>query len=162
MLKRLLLEAWDKWRGSVRDPAPPPDPGGHAALGWACHARGDAAGAERHARNAVALGLDVNSAYLLLAALELPGAYYIDILARIHQLLRPRTYVEIGVFKGKSMVLAGPDTDSIGIDPEPQPAFDLGPRCRILAMTSDAYFATRDLGMQAGIVILATRKKSAA
>lgn len=48
--------------------------------------------------------------------LELPGVYYTEILAHIHEVLLPRTYVEIGVFKGTSMALAGPGTDAIGIE----------------------------------------------
>lgn len=96
MLKRMLLEAWRKGRGPGRDAASPVDSGSDAVLGWACLARGDAIGAERHARAALAREIDVGTAYLLLAALELPGMYYTEILARIHQVLRPRTYVEIG------------------------------------------------------------------
>ncbi|MSQ55730.1 MAG: class I SAM-dependent methyltransferase [Betaproteobacteria bacterium] len=150
MLKRMLLEAWRKGRGPGRDAASPVDSGSDAVLGWACLARGDAIGAERHARAALAREIDVGTAYLLLAALELPGMYYTEILARIHQVLRPRTYVEIGVFEGKSMALAGPETDVIGIDPAPQAAVEQGPRRRIVAMTSDAYFAAHDLAAELG------------
>ncbi len=178
MLNEILKEAWRKLRGAAVGEAPSPEraqallrsgdaaaahamllrlvqesplePGGHAALGWACRALGDDAGAERHARDALALKADVNSAHLLLATLELRGVYYVEILARIHQVLRPRTYVEIGVFKGKSIVLARPETDAIGIDPEPRPVVELGPRCRIVAMTSDAYFAGHDLTAELG------------
>lgn len=113
MLKQVLLDLWRKGR---RRAAPPPGPSGDAACGWARHAQGDTVGAERHARRALALGIDVDSAYLLLAVLELPGVYYTEILAHIHEVLLPRTYVEIGVFKGTSMALAGPGTDAIGIE----------------------------------------------
>lgn len=173
MLKRVLAETWRKVAGSAREEPPaleralaahrsgdaatahamlvrlareaPREPAVHAALGWACYRLGDELAAERHARDALALHFDVHSAHLLLVTLELPGMKYLDILARIHAKLRPRTYVEIGVYKGKSMRLAGPETDAIGIDPAPQMAYEPGPRCRIVAMTSDAYFAAHDL-----------------
>jgi len=121
-----------------------------AALGWTCRALGDAAGAGRHARRALELRPDTNSAHLLLATLELPGAHYLELLRHIHERLRPRTYFEIGVFTGRSIALVGPETDVIGIDPEPKLAAPPGPRTRILALTSDDYFARHDLTAEFG------------
>lgn len=61
------------------------------------------------------------------------------LLARIHCLLQPVQYLEIGVQKGASLALAiGP---FIGVDPMPQVPAELAARGRIVALTSDAFFA---------------------
>jgi hypothetical protein len=74
-----------------------------------------------------------------------PRFPYFDLLDRIHQHLRPRTYVEIGVSTGRSLTLALPGTRCIGVDPEPQIIFSLPRRARIFHQTSDAFFADHDL-----------------
>jgi len=81
----------------------------------------------------------------VLANLDLPGAYYLDVLSAIHSHLRPRTYLEIGVETGQSIALARPETRAIGIDPAPKLKMQLGSRTSIVATTSDDYFATRDV-----------------
>jgi Methyltransferase domain len=70
---------------------------------------------------------------------------YFDLLDRIHQHLRPRTYAEIGVSTGRSMTLALPGTICVGIDPEPKVQFHLGRRTQVFAETSDDFFAEHDL-----------------
>jgi tetratricopeptide (TPR) repeat protein len=80
----------------------------------------------------------------------LKGEDYLTLLARIHGYLRPRTYVEIGVFKGESLRLALPTTQAIGIDPEPQLAASLGTGQQLFAKTSDAFFAGHDLAVELG------------
>jgi len=73
---------------------------------------------------------------------------YREALVLLHEALQPRTYLEIGVFSGASMMLAQTDTLCIGVDPEPMrgehPLRRL-PSTTIFAETSDAFFATRDL-----------------
>lgn len=59
--------------------------------------------------------------------------------------MRPRTYIEIGVFEGRSIALVRPETRAIGIDPKPQICAPLGSRTTIHASTSDEYFATHDV-----------------
>ncbi len=93
---------------------------------------------------------DYTRAYQLLSDLELPGEHYLRVLARVHALLRPETYVEIGVASGKSLRLLGPQTDAIGIDPEPRLAHPPGPRQRLFAETSDEFFARHDLKAELG------------
>ena len=74
----------------------------------------------------------------------LPGENYLDLLRRFHNLLRPRSYIEIGVSTGASTVLAKPPTVTVAIDPEPR-LLDLPKTtCKIFPLTSDEYFATRD------------------
>jgi hypothetical protein len=97
---------------------------------------------EREPRNAVAR--------LILVRARLPGEIYRQVLRRIHEHLRPRTYVEIGVDKGNTIALVGPETFAIGIDPVPQIECPLTPRTRIFANTSDDFFAQFDLSAELG------------
>lgn len=70
---------------------------------------------------------------------------YFELLDKIHQHLLPRTYAEIGVARGRTMTLALPGTQCIGIDPNPQIVHSLVRGCRIFSETSDDFFATHDL-----------------
>jgi hypothetical protein len=90
------------------------------------------------------------AAHCLLAAIDLPGEDYFRILERIQEHLRPRTYVEIGVSEGESIRLAGPGTRAIGVDPNPRVKFELGPHVRIVAETSDDFFAHHDVRAELG------------
>jgi methyltransferase family protein len=95
-------------------------------------------------RRAVACG-DHTKAYRMLAELELPGPHYLKVLGRVHRVLRPETYLEIGVARGDSLRLAGPETDVIGVDPSPRPRGHWGPRRRVFAQTSDQFFSSHDV-----------------
>ena len=75
------------------------------------------------------------------AAALLPGPGYQQHLLGMHVLLRPATYLEIGVAEGDSLHLARPPTRAFGVDPNPT----LNDRpfaatTRVFAMTSDAFF----------------------
>jgi hypothetical protein len=64
---------------------------------------------------------------------------YLEILDRLHRELAPAHYLEIGVRHGTSLALArGPAT---GIDPAPALDRDLAPTTRVIAVTSDEFFA---------------------
>jgi hypothetical protein len=78
-----------------------------------------------------------------------PGPPYDQVLAVIHQHLRPSNYVEIGVAKGLSLVRALPETRSIGVDPEPTLEVRL-PNAEIYEETSDEFFARHDLSGMLG------------
>lgn len=65
--------------------------------------------------------------------------YYLDFLEGMHERLRPRTYLEIGVRRGHSLALAR--CRSIGIDPVLQVDQPISRRARLIEATSDAYFA---------------------
>ena len=71
------------------------------------------------------------------------GQTYLKRLAVLHRQLRPKTYVEIGIGKGDSLVLAYPETDVVGIDPELKP---VRREARLYGLTSDDFFACHDLG----------------
>lgn len=79
------------------------------------------------------------------AAVGHPLPHYYALLERLHEHLAPRGYVEIGVADGYSLGLVRPGTVAVGVDPEPGPEVaDRAPGRRVLATTSDAFFATHD------------------
>jgi hypothetical protein len=64
-----------------------------------------------------------------------------DFLHELHKLLRPATYLEIGVQTGRSLAQALPDTACVGIDPDPQISVPIpARRWRVAPMTSDEFF----------------------
>lgn len=77
-----------------------------------------------------------------LAGLRLPGPPYRDVLRRAHELLKPRTYLEIGVETGATLALARSAERSVGIDPDSsklRPEL-IPPSARVFHETSDAFF----------------------
>ena len=78
-----------------------------------------------------------------LASVRLPGPPYRDVLRRLHELLQPRTYLEIGVETGATLAFAQAAKSAIGIDPDPSKLRrELLPACaRVFHETSDAFFA---------------------
>jgi predicted O-methyltransferase YrrM len=87
---------------------------------------------------------DYSRAYKLMSRLTLPGEDYFAVLGRIHQYLQPRTYLEIGVSRGRSLERVLPQTAVIGIDPEPKLAKPLGSNQKLFTATSDDFFAQHD------------------
>lgn len=111
-------------------------------------ALGDGQGAARRCEEAIARVTEGDPGFALmrlLAQLRLPGPSYAEVLAAIHNWLRPRTYVEIGVASGDSIVLAAPETRAIGVDPTPTISRPLPASTAIYAETSDDFFAHHDL-----------------
>lgn len=109
---------------------------------------GDVPGAVLRCEQAVARISDRDPGYellLLLAQLRMPGPDYLRALQTIHDRLRPRTYVEVGVADGNSVRLAGTGTRVIGIDPAPDIQHPLPAGVRIEKQTSDEFFARNDL-----------------
>ncbi|WP_163698000.1 class I SAM-dependent methyltransferase [Mycolicibacterium sarraceniae] len=89
-------------------------------------------------------------AHEMLAQLEFPGEDYLQIMARMHQHLRPDTYLEIGIDKGHSFDIVRPETLAVGIDPNPQLQKPLGPNHRVFAQTSDDFFDQNDVLAELG------------
>ena len=80
---------------------------------------------------------------------------YYGLLRRAHEVLEPQRYLEIGVYKGHSLALAGPQIRVVGVDPEPMVA-DLGDNAVVVSATSDDFFADADLlGLLGGPIDLA-------
>ena len=65
--------------------------------------------------------------------------YYLDFLEGLHAVLKPRTYLEIGVRNGSSLRLA--QCPSIGIDPVFEIVHELTPDVHLECCTSDDYFS---------------------
>lgn len=61
-----------------------------------------------------------------------------EILAKIHTLITPETYLEIGVQTGKSLALA--KCKAIGVDPMPQIKEKFGTNVQVVNTTSDDFF----------------------
>ncbi len=110
---------------------------------------GNSVRASRLCRDALAIA-DHEKARKLLATLELPGEDYFRVLERIHAHLRPRTYIEIGIWKGKSLRLARPETLALGVDPAPQLKAPPAPNVRLYSETSDQFFAQHDVIAELG------------
>jgi hypothetical protein len=73
--------------------------------------------------------------------INLNGMFYQHFLKRLHGILRPRTYLEIGTLNGETLKLA--DCASISVDPSYQISCDvLGkkPVCHFFQLTSDEFF----------------------
>ncbi len=88
---------------------------------------------------------DYTKAYHLLSQLDLPGEHYFKVLERVHQKVRPASYLEVGVSRGESLKLVLPQTLALGIDPQPRIGFALTPNQKIFAQTSDEFFARDDV-----------------
>jgi tetratricopeptide (TPR) repeat protein len=84
---------------------------------------------------------DFPGALTTLASLVFPGPAYREVLARVHEALRPRSYLEIGVEHGTSLALAVHSHQVVGVDPVPRPpARALPAGARLFHMTSDTFF----------------------
>jgi tetratricopeptide (TPR) repeat protein len=117
----------------------------------ASYALGDARSALKHCERLRRVAPDFNAAYMLQARIRMgSGEDYYQVIARILDFVKPRTYVEIGVEFGNSMRLAIPPTLAIGIDPEPRLTVPPAENHRVYAETSDAFFAGRDLRAELG------------
>ena len=64
---------------------------------------------------------------------------YLDFLTGLHEAVRPRAYLEIGLRHGHSLALA--DCPALGVDPAFNLKVELGDSVKLLRETSDEYFA---------------------
>lgn len=86
-----------------------------------------------------------NGLHMTMAEAMMPGDPYLQHLRRIHALLRPSSYLEVGVGTGASMACASANTVAIGIDPQPRIVETIIARARIYPTTSDDFFSRYDL-----------------
>jgi hypothetical protein len=74
------------------------------------------------------------------------GEHYLTVLKRLHECLRPETYLEVGTSKGESLALAR--CASLAVDPAPEitatDAIGTKPLCAVYRLTSDDFFAHYD------------------
>jgi len=128
----------------------PDNPYGLYEMAATAHALGDNRNAVEYCERARRIVPEFNKPFALQAKIRFGGEYYLDVLARIIDHVRPRTYAEIGIFQGESLRLARPPTLAIGIDPEPRLTEPLGDNHKVFAETSDAFFESRDLRAEFG------------
>jgi Methyltransferase domain len=122
----------------------------HGAAAAAARQEGDIDRAAWHCERALRIDPHLEPVHEQLAGLFLHGEQYSELLARIHEALRPRTYVEIGVHTGASLRFALPQTRVVGIDPEPRIGHPLPANVQIYAETSDAFFSRADVREKLG------------
>ena len=111
---------------------------------------GNVEAASKHCEAALRRSPNLAPCHELMSRIELPGPDYGEALSLIHQSLLPRTYVEIGVSNGQSLMLAHPRTRAIGIDPAPVIGAGLPENFTVHAITSDDYFDTHDVKAELG------------
>ena len=121
---------------------------GAAAL--AAYKSGEADVAVKNAERALAIDPGLDSARDLLSAMFMHGEDYLRVLARLHEHLKPRTYLEIGVALGWSLSLVAPQTKVLAIDPAPQLSFEPPANMRLFRQTSDDFFARYDVRAELG------------
>lgn len=78
-----------------------------------------------------------------------PPSHY-EALDFVHVQLLPTTYVEIGVNRGRSLALALPGTQAVGIDPEPRLRHPISRSTRVFPLASDTFFELWDLEERLG------------
>jgi hypothetical protein len=101
--------------------------------------------AEAQFREALEVEPGNNKAYLGLSRIRMPGPFYYDHLARLHEELKPATYLEIGVAEGVSLSLARPPTLAVAVDPAPAINQPVAVECRLFVETSADFFARPDV-----------------
>ena len=117
----------------------------HVTSGDTHRLLGDRERARAEYRSALALDGNILSAHLGLSKLAMPGDEYYAWLERLHEALRPETYVEIGVSTGVTLALARPPTRVFGVDPQPRVTSQFETETHLFTETSDAFFALRRL-----------------
>jgi tetratricopeptide (TPR) repeat protein len=120
------------------------------AAAFALEQAGERNGAVQYCEEALALQPQLAEPYQLLSGMFLYGEHYLHVMGRMHEYLKPRTYVEIGVEQGISIALVRPSTSALGVDPEPKIGFPLPGNVRVFAETSDDFFARHDVRAELG------------
>ena len=128
----------------------PDDPRCLQELAIVSYLRGDSRLALEYCLRARQITPDLAGCCELQAQIALGDGYYFSVLERILDYVKPRTYVEIGVFRGESLCLAKPPTLAIAIDPEPRLISPPPANAKVFAETSDAFFANHDLRAEFG------------
>lgn len=76
---------------------------------------------------------------------EEPLSDYREVLGRVQALIRPPTYLEIGVESGRSLARAQPPTLALAVDPAMNVSVPFQARTKIFPLTSDQFFRDCDL-----------------
>lgn len=70
------------------------------------------------------------------------GAAHEELLSLSHAVLRPHTYLEIGIDRGRTLGLTLPGTFTVGVDPAPKLRYPVSRRTRVARETSDRFFSS--------------------
>ncbi|HCV34580.1 MAG TPA: class I SAM-dependent methyltransferase [Acidimicrobiaceae bacterium] len=70
---------------------------------------------------------------------------YWHLLGDVHEFLKPRTYLEIGVHEGNSLTLAHAETRIVGVDPAPKLSRLNHPNWTVVPTTSEDFFREHDV-----------------
>jgi hypothetical protein len=116
--------------------------------GEGCLARGAVEKALKYSKKSLSLDNNFGSAYYLMARSLMPGDDYLALISRFHNFLKPQSYVEIGVYRGKSLGLVNSQTKAIGIDPSPHEGIESN--ARLYEMTSNEFFQSYNLFEELG------------
>ncbi len=81
----------------------------------------------------------------IVAWMRFPGPDYLQVLRWLHEELKPASYLEIGVARGRSLSLAMPPTIALGIDPSPKVDHPWQTQTRVVPMTSSEFFSRHSL-----------------
>ena len=84
-------------------------------------------------------------AYVGLSRIRLPGPDYYDVLRRVHEMLVPATYLEVGVSEGMSLSHARPPTVAVAVDPAPAICHPISVEYHLYPETSSEFFNRRDV-----------------
>lgn len=76
--------------------------------------------------------------------------WYLHLLRKFHDELRPATYLEVGVHTGQSLTLLEPETLAIGVDPVPSLRLPVNTTAKLFFETSDEFFAKHDVRSELG------------
>ena len=96
-------------------------------------------------RQALELAPD-NGLYIsAVAQSTMPGKGYKYLLKRLHEAYKPKSYLEIGVSKGRSMALADSSTKVVGVDPAFQIDVEIRAQARLFPIPSDDFFVRYNL-----------------
>jgi len=117
----------------------------HVECGQANELLGSADRAAEHYHEAFAADPGNTFAYLGLSRLRMPGPFYDEVLAQLHEELVPATYLEIGVSEGRSLAAARPPTVAVGVDPAPAICEPIAIEYHLYPETSNEFFERRDV-----------------
>ncbi len=131
-------------RVEILSAARPADLNALSLLGEMRARSGDGHGARRAFLELAERYPDYPGAQGALASLFMPGPPYREVLAAIHRVLSPRTYLEIGVETGATLALAASAEVAVGVDPSDQALeVSLPTSARVVREESDRFFQTR-------------------
>lgn len=83
--------------------------------------------------------------YIRSAKERFPGVEYMDWLVWLQHIVKPKSYVEVGVETGQSLQLARSPTKAVGIDPELNIIYPQETWVKLFKLPSDDFFVQHDL-----------------